>query len=127
MPSENDSASDTRSARIYRSMTRAELNQAYDNRAAVADSAAIIAGWARDSIPVRQRPGARLDIAYGPTPRNVLDYSPCGAPQPPLLIFIHGGYWLRNDKDMFAFAAQGRWPPVSMSPSSVTRWPPRRR
>jgi arylformamidase len=27
--------------------------------------------------------------------------------QPPLFVFIHGGYWQRNDKDMFAFVADG--------------------
>ena len=27
--------------------------------------------------------------------------------KPPLFVFIHGGYWQRNDKDMFAFVADG--------------------
>jgi arylformamidase len=46
-------------------------------------------------------------VAYGERPREKLDYFPSGAAKPPLLMFIHGGYWQRNDKDMFAFLADG--------------------
>lgn len=38
-------------------------------------------------------------IAYGDKPRNTLDlYMPDGVKNPPLLIFIHGGRWFRNDR-----------------------------
>jgi arylformamidase len=35
---------------------------------------------------------------------------PCGRRNAPLFVFIHGGYWQRNDKDMFAFVADGPRP-----------------
>jgi arylformamidase len=92
---------------IFRGMNQEQLDAAYNNLAAVPGSAGIISGWAAPSEKIRKQPGARLDIAYGAAPRARLDYFPCGAPDAPLFVFIHGGYWLRNHKDMFAFAAEG--------------------
>jgi len=92
---------------IYRGMDRAALDDAYNNTAAVADSAEWIARWTDASAQVRRNPAARLDIAYGMRPRARLDYLPCQANHAPLFVFIHGGYWQRNDKDIFAFLAEG--------------------
>lgn len=39
------------------------------------------------------------DIAYGDNARNQLDlYLPDGVKNPPVVVFIHGGRWFRNDK-----------------------------
>jgi arylformamidase len=62
------------------------------------------------SAAVRAGPGARLDIPYGGRPRERLDYFSSGTKKPPLFVFIHGGYWQRNDKDMFALVADGPRP-----------------
>ena len=35
------------------------------------------------------------------------DYLPAGIPNAPLFVFIHGGYWQRNDKEYFSFVAEG--------------------
>jgi arylformamidase len=59
------------------------------------------------STAVRASPRARLDIPYGSRPRARFDYFPAGAARAPLFVFIHGGYWQRNDKDIFAFLAEG--------------------
>lgn len=92
---------------IYRGMNRAALDAAYNNSAAVADSDRWLEQWRRRSEEVRAAPGARLDIAYGPKERNRFDYFPAGRPGAPLFVFLHGGYWQRNAKDMFAFVADG--------------------
>ena len=94
-------------AAIYRGMDRVELDRAYNNSEAVIDSPTWLARWRDRSAAVRAGPEARLDIAYGARPRARLDYLPSGAAAPPLFVFIHGGYWQRNDKDMFAFVADG--------------------
>ena len=94
-------------AAVYRGMDRATLDAAYNNSAAVADSQDWLARWRRRSAEVRASPGAKLDIAYGPRPRARLDYLPCGKKQAPLFVFIHGGYWQRNEKETFAFVADG--------------------
>ena len=93
--------------KIYRGMSQAELDAAYNNLAAVPDSQSWIAGWPERSQPIRARPDAALDIRYGDAPRALLDYFPCRTPNAPLFIFFHGGYWLRNHKDMFSFIANG--------------------
>lgn len=92
---------------LYRGMDREALDAAYNNSAAVGGSAEIVAGWREASAEVRARPDARLDISYGPRPRMAFDYFPCGAPNAPLFIFIHGGYWQRNDKNGFSIFALG--------------------
>jgi arylformamidase len=92
---------------IYRGMDRAALDAAYNNAAAVADSQDFIARWRDASAAVRSGPRARLDIPYGGRPRERFDYFGAGRARPPLFVFIHGGYWQRNDKDIFAFAAEG--------------------
>src|SRR5262249_48073639 len=94
-------------AAIYRGMDRAALDAAYNNSAAVADSQDWLARWRRRSAEVRASSGARLDLAYGPRPRARLDYLPCGNKHAPLFVFIHGGYWQRNEKETFAFVADG--------------------
>src|SRR5258707_735361 len=92
---------------VYRGMDRASLDAAYNNGAAVADSADWLARWRELSAAVRSSPRARLDIPYASRPRTRFDYFPSGAARAPLFVFIHGGYWQRNDKDMFAFLADG--------------------
>jgi acetyl esterase len=40
------------------------------------------------------------DLPYGPDPRQVLDvYRPAGARQAPVVAFVHGGAFVRGDKD----------------------------
>ena len=92
---------------IYRGMDRAALDAAYNNSAAVADSADWLARWRERSAAVRAEANARLDIAYAKRPRTRLDYFPSGAARAPLFVFIHGGYWQRNEKETVAFVADG--------------------
>ena len=97
----------TAATAIYRGMDRAALDAAYNNTAAVADSPDWLARWEKLSAVVRSGPRARRDIVYASRPRARFDYFASGALKPPLFVFIHGGYWQRNDKNMFAFVAEG--------------------
>ncbi len=92
---------------IYRGMDRQALDAAYNNGDAVADSAQWIARWRETSAAVRAKPEARLDLPYGPRPRQRLDFFPTGIANAPLFVFIHGGYWQRHEKETFAFVAEG--------------------
>lgn len=50
---------------------------------------------------------ARLDLAYGERPRNRLDlFLPAGGPRG-LVVFVHGGYWLKLDKSYWSHLAGG--------------------
>ena len=95
---------------IYRGMDRAALDAAYDNTKAVLDVAQYRERWQKRSDEIRAGKEARLDLRYGARPRARLDYFPCGARKAPLFLFIHGGYWQRNDKEMFAFVCDGPRP-----------------
>ena len=92
---------------LYRGMDRAQLDTAYNNRAAVPNYEAIKAGWHARSVRVRQTRRGHLDLEYGDATRQHLDLFLADSPRAPTLMFIHGGYWQRNDKDGFAFLAEG--------------------
>ncbi len=92
---------------LYRGMDRPALDAAYNNRAAVADSAAIIARWQEASARFRASHPGRLDLAYGDSPRERLDLFLAAEPNAPTFAFVHGGYWQMNDKEGFAFLAPG--------------------
>jgi arylformamidase len=92
---------------IYREMDRAALDAAYDNTGAVADSQAYRARWWDASAVIRAQGQSRLDLRYGPRPRATLDYFSGGTRYAPLFVFIHGGYWQRNEKERFSFLAPG--------------------
>jgi arylformamidase len=88
---------------LYRGMDKAALDAAYNNSAAVPGSAQIVAGWQARSDKLR--PSAR-ELVYGPKPRNRIDLFEA-APEAPLLVFIHGGYWQMRARDNFYFLAAG--------------------
>jgi len=88
-------------------MDRAQLDTAYDNSAAVPSYEAIKADWQARSARVRKSRRGYLDLAYGAAPRQRLDLFLADHPRAPTLMFIHGGYWQRNDKEEFAFLAEG--------------------
>ena len=92
---------------VWNNMTRAELDAAYDNTNAVADSGERREAWIARSDAFRKRHAEGLDLAYGPRPRNKIDLFRCGAAKAPLFAFIHGGYWQRNAKETFACMAAG--------------------
>jgi len=92
---------------IYRDMDRAALDAAYDNTAAIVDSQTFRMRWLDESTAIRAEPTSLRDLRYGQRPRATLDYFPCGTPNAPLFIFIHGGYWQRNEKERFSFVAPG--------------------
>jgi arylformamidase len=92
---------------IYRGMDREALTKAYDNSGAVLDSPAWLQCWRERSDALRAKPGHTLDIAYGSGERQKIDYFACGTQHAPLFVFLHGGYWQRNSRDMFSFVAEG--------------------
>lgn len=88
-------------------LTQAERDAAYDNNAAVANSAALVDERNRLSAIFRDRAGAKLDLPYAPGERTKWDLYPAADPGAPCLVFIHGGYWQRNSREYFAMVAEG--------------------
>jgi arylformamidase len=82
-----------------------ELEQGYNLSLSRPDFQALIKEWIRRSEEFRTRADSRLDCAYDQGPRNRIDLFHCGNSNAPLLVFIHGGYWQRGDKNWFSFVA----------------------
>jgi acetyl esterase/lipase len=98
---------DTSNAIIWRGMNRAQLDAAYDNTTAVPDAGTRRDGWIARSATMRAQNPELLDLRYGPRERNRIDAFRCGRANAPLFVFIHGGYWQRNAKEMFACLMEG--------------------
>lgn len=92
---------------IWNGFTRAALDQAYNNTGACPHAAATLAALTARSAETRARACSMRDQAYGPGERQRFDLLSCGHGAAPLLVFIHGGYWQRNHKDMFTAMAEG--------------------
>ena len=84
---------------------RAALDAQYNLRAAVPEHLAYFARYERESAALRAHWPGRLDLAYGPTPRQAIDLFLPRARAAPLLVFIHGGYWQSRDRKDFSFVA----------------------
>ena len=91
---------------VYKGISRTELDAAYNNSLAVANSTELMAGFDELSAQTRRMPGARIGLRYGPKPRSLIDYFPAAHPGP-VVVFIHGGYWQARAKENFSFLANG--------------------
>lgn len=87
-------------------LPQAQRNAAYDNTAAVANSARQLTGFDMQSAALAARRPDQLDLPYGAAQRQRFDFFP-GQPGRPTLLFIHGGYWQMRHKNTFRFIAEG--------------------
>jgi arylformamidase len=86
-----------------------DYDRAYANGPFIPGAETFPPRWTQEARTFRAGLGerARTAIPYGPKPRNQLDlFLPDAAPQG-LLVFIHGGYWLRFDRDLWSHLAAG--------------------
>jgi arylformamidase len=83
----------------------------YDNRARVPGYPAIFARWEQDSEKYRAATAAsghaELGIAYGGSARQFVDIFNAQADDPPVALFLHGGYWRAFEPRFFSFVAEG--------------------
>jgi len=86
---------------FWSAATPAARDAAYNNTGAVADSAALNAARTAESAAFRPRHPGHLDLPYGSGPRRQWDLFPAADPKAPCLVFIHGGYWQRNQRQDF--------------------------
>ena len=84
---------------------RAALDANYNLRAAVPEFQDYFDRYDRMSEAFRERARGSLDLAYGPGARQAVDLFLPDAKAPPLVVFIHGGYWHSQDRRRFSFVA----------------------
>jgi len=82
-----------------------ELERGYNVSLLRDDFQVLLKEWIRRSEEFRISADSRLDCAYDRGPRDKIDLFRCGNSNAPLLVFIHGGYWQRGDKNWFSFVA----------------------
>jgi len=101
---------------IYRDYDQNSLDAEYNNRAKVPDYDDFKAAQDRASDAAKAMLEFRADIAYGPTPDELVDIYPATGAEPgPVHVFFHGGYWKQNHKDDFGFVA----PPLVAAGAAV--------
>ena len=92
---------------VYKGYDAQALYAQYNNRGMVPDFEDYNADFARRSDTVRASDlDQTLDIAYGADAAQQIDLFLPGTKNPPLHVFIHGGYWQWNDRKPFAFVAE---------------------
>ena len=93
--------------KVYKGLTRSDLEVQYmlrNTRPGYEEND--IPRWLEQSELFRAKANGRLDLTYGPWPRNKLDFfAPKGLPVG-LVLYIHGGYWQRGDKSVYSFIAE---------------------
>lgn len=92
---------------VFQGYNVMELAQQMSPRNQVPDMLAEFRKWKREGAQARAQLSG-LDIAYGAGRRQVLDlYRPARVKNPPLWVFIHGGYWQAATKDQHAQFCKG--------------------
>ena len=91
----------------WAALSQAERDAAYDNNAAVKNSAALIAERNQLSETLRASRKSFLDVPYGDRERTKIDLYPAADKAAPCLVFLHGGYWQRNSREVFAMLVEG--------------------
>jgi arylformamidase len=84
----------------------AVLDREYNNRELVPDWAEHVGRWKRDSQEARLNWPCLLDLPYGESIAQTLDwFAPAATGLAPCLVFIHGGWWRSLDKADHSFIA----------------------
>lgn len=87
--------------------TDEEFDAQYNLRAGRPDyELTVIPDWQSRSASCRAELSPQLDIHYGQSDRQRLDFFHCQNADAPTLIYFHGGYWQRGDKSIYSFLAQ---------------------
>ena len=87
------------SATVYKTYTKAELELHFDPQKSVPDHSRWTEERNSASQQARKKLKSHLDVAYGDTPRQVMDIFPAEKPNAPVLLYFHGGYWRSGGKD----------------------------
>ena len=90
----------------WHDLDRVALDRAYNARDSVPDFAAELQRWINLSAAARFQLDPALDIVYDPASGMALDWF-AGAPDGPVVLWIHGGYWRAVSKSQQSLVAPG--------------------
>lgn len=84
-----------------------DWNDEFANSAHIPGSDRLPGIWAAQAAAYRQKVPVEEDIPYGPEPREKLDLVRPDGPCQGLLVFVHGGFWIRCSKSDWTDLAEG--------------------
>ena len=99
-------ASHTAAPHVWRDYDQEGLDRAYDQTVWAPSMADIQKRQAANSEAARGRLGQPQRLAYGPSPIEGLDVFKARQSNAPIMVFIHGGAWLRGEAKNFAYPAE---------------------
>ena len=83
-----------------------ELERQYNVRDSRADyETKIVPDWIKRSAITRTNLKSTIDISYGKSEKQKLDFFSSADINSPTVIFFHGGYWQRGNKSVYSFLA----------------------
>jgi arylformamidase len=83
----------------YKGFREEELEFQYNPRVSVPEYPELAKLRAAQARKVRQSAKSWLNVAYGTSPREMLDIYAADRPGGPVLVYIHGGYWRSGSKE----------------------------
>jgi len=95
---------------VFLDYTQEELNWQYDHSKRFGDTSIFTTSRMKESARVRGLLKCQLDVAYGPGEDETLDIFPAERKDAPIVVFIHGGAWLRGHKDNCSYLAENLVP-----------------
>lgn len=91
--------------KLFLDYDKAGLDAQYNLRAAVKDALDHLGECARRSGVFRATTNVQVDVPYGPAHGERANVYAAPKADAPILVFIHGGYWQRLDKNDFDYVA----------------------
>lgn len=90
---------------LYRDMDAETLEAKYNLGALRPDLPDVMQRWQERTNRLSGQSHVRTDLSYGDGERDKLDFYSAGQGSP-LLIYIHGGYWQRGDKNLYGWISE---------------------
>ena len=110
----------------WAALSQAERDAAYDNNAAVKNSAALIAERNQLSETLRASRKSFLDVPYGDRERTKIDLYPAADKAAPCLVFLHGGTGSAIRAKCLPCWSKASPPTAGRLPFPAIRWRPTR-
>ena len=84
-----------------------DWSDAYANSTHIEGSDAYPPRWAAEATAYRETADGEWGISYGDDPLQRFDLIHPSGMAKGLAVFVHGGYWMQTDRDLWTWAAQG--------------------
>ena len=91
---------------IYKHYTQATLDHQYNNRLNAPDHEYHLQQWELTGREAEKKYTVQKNIPYGELERETLDIFSSDKPAAKTLVFIHGGYWYKNNPADFYLVAE---------------------